>query len=247
MNAYRKLGIVVIGALASMAIGLSTAVAQGHSGGGHSGGGGGHSAGGGHFAAGGGHYAGGAHFAAGGYYGRGGYYGGGYRGGYGRGYYGRGGYYAGGYWHGFYGPRFGFGWFLPVLPAFYATYWFGGIPYYYANDSYYTWSPDYNGYVQTDPPAGAVADDGSTAPPVGAPPPADNTPPANGQAAPPPSGQSNAPTTSNQEANDRYQCHQWAVSQSGFDPTRSTAGAQGQADYGRAMNACMQGRGYTAR
>src|ERR1700733_8000557 len=95
MSAYRKLGIVVIGALASMAIGLSTAVAQGHSSGGHSSGGGGHSAGGGHFAAGGGHYAGGAHYAAGGYghpgayYGRGGYYGGGSHGGYyGRGYYG---------------------------------------------------------------------------------------------------------------------------------------------------------------
>jgi hypothetical protein len=61
---------------------------------------------------------------------------------------------------------FGYGWFLPILPAFYATYWFGGIPYYYANDAYYTWSPDYNGYVQTDPPAGSVADDGSAAPAV---------------------------------------------------------------------------------
>jgi hypothetical protein len=251
MSAYRKLGIVAIGALASMAIGLSTAVAQGHSSGGHGGGGGGgHSAGGGHYAAGGGHYAGGAHYAGGGYYGHGGYYS---RGGYGGGYYGRGGYYggrggyyAGGYWHGWYGPRWGFGWFLPVLPAFYATYWFGGIPYYYANDSYYTWSPDYNGYVQTEPPAGAVPDDGSTPPPAGAPPPADNTPPPNGQAAPAPSAQPNG-QASDQEANDRYQCHQWAVSQSGFDPTRNGAGAQGQADYGRAMNACMQGRGYTAR
>jgi hypothetical protein len=83
-------------------------------------------------------YRGGAYYAHGGYYGRGGYYGGYYGG--------RGGWYGGR----FYGP--GFGWFLPVLPAFYATYWFGGIPYYYANDTYYTWSPDYSGYVATSPP-----------------------------------------------------------------------------------------------
>jgi hypothetical protein len=242
MNAYRKLGIVVIGALASMAIGLTPAFAQSHGGGGgHSGGGG--SRGGSARAAGG--Y--GAHYAAGGYRG-GAYYargGGGY---YGRGgaYYGRG-YYGGGYWHGgfWYGPRFGYGWFLPILPAFYGTYWFGGIPYYYANDAYYTWSPDYNGYVQTDPPSGAVPDDGSAAPPPGsaAPPP--------GGAAPPPSGQTydypKNGQSADQEANDRYQCHQWAVSQSGFDPTRNGAGAAGQADYSRALTACMQGRGYSVR
>jgi hypothetical protein len=225
-----------------MAIGLTPAYAQSHGGGGgHSGGGG--SRGGSARAAGG--Y--GAHYAAGGYRG-GAYYargGGGY---YGRGgaYYGRG-YYGGGYWHGgfWYGPRFGYGWFLPILPAFYGTYWFGGIPYYYANDAYYTWSPDYNGYVQTDPPSGAVPDDGSAAPPPGsaAPPP--------GGAAPPPSGQTydypKNGQSADQEANDRYQCHQWAVSQSGFDPTRNGAGAAGQADYSRALTACMQGRGYSVR
>ena len=26
------------------------------------------------------------------------------------------------------------------------------MPYYYANDVYYTWSPDYAGYTATDPP-----------------------------------------------------------------------------------------------
>lgn len=244
MNAYRKLGIVVIGALASMAIGLTPAFAQSHGGGGHAGGGGAHYAAGGHTGAYGGGY--GGHYAGGGYrggayYGRGGSY-------YGRGgaYYGRG-YYGGGYWHGgfWYGPRFGYGWFLPILPAFYATYWFGGIPYYYANDSYYTWSPDYNGYVQTDPPAGAVPDDGSAAPPPG------NAAPPPGGAAPPPSGQTydypKNGQNADQEANDRYQCHQWAVSQSGYDPTRNNPGSAGQPDYTRALSACMQGRGYTVR
>jgi hypothetical protein len=232
MNAYRKLiGILAIGALTCGAGGLSPAFGQGHNSGGHAGSGGGHA----HYAAGGHGGVGGAHYAAGyrgGAYGRGGAY-------YGRGgaYSGRGGYGRGGYWHGGYGPRFGFGWgwFLPVLPAFYATYWFGGIPYYYANDAYYTWSPDYNGYVMSDPPAAAVPQDNDAAPP----------PPANGQSFNyPKNGQ-----TDEQQASDRYQCHQWAVSQSGYDPTRNGAGAAAgqQNDYHRALTACMEGRGYSVR
>ena len=31
--------------------------------------------------------------------------------------------------------RFG----VQVLPPFYTTVWFGGLPYYYANDTYYAW------------------------------------------------------------------------------------------------------------
>ena len=50
----------------------------------------------------------------------------------------------------------GFAWFLPVLPLAYATYWYGGVPYYYANDVYYTWDPSYSGYVATDPPPVAI-------------------------------------------------------------------------------------------
>jgi hypothetical protein len=242
MNAYRKLTrIVAIGALTLTVATLTPAFAQGHSsGGGHSSSsGGGHASGGGHssfsggghshYAVGGGHFA--PHYAVGGYGGRGfnGYHGG--YGGYHGGYWGH-----GGYWHGgFYGPRFGFGWFLPVLPAFYATYYFGGIPYYYANDAYYTWSPDYNGYVATDPPTGAVNSyDAASAPPA-------------------PSGQTyNYPKngqTDEQQATDRYQCHQWAVGQSGYDPTRTnapTAGGQ-QSDYHRALTACLEGRGYSVK
>jgi hypothetical protein len=46
----------------------------------------------------------------------------------------------------------GFAWFLPVLPFGYATYYWGGNPYYYYDGGYYSWDPDYNGYVATDPP-----------------------------------------------------------------------------------------------
>ena len=52
-----------------------------------------------------------------------------------------------------------------------------------------------------------------------------------------------------QAAKDRYECHRWAVSQTGFDPNMvSGAVPQGKyADYGRAISACLDARGYTDR
>lgn len=46
---------------------------------------------------------------------------------------------------------------------------------------------------------------------------------------------------------DRYECHRWAVGQSGFDP--AAVGAVSEAGlserYRRALGACLQGRGYS--
>ena len=57
----------------------------------------------------------------------------------------------------------------------------------------------------------------------------------------PKSGQS-----ADQQANDKYECHSWAVTQSGFDPAqRSTASARERDDYMRAQAACLVGRGYS--
>ncbi len=231
----------------------------GPGGGGHSGGGGGHTGGGGHFSGGahgapGGHYAGYAHFApaGGAHYGGAGYahgYPAGFHGGvgphanyYGHGGYGHGGYYGhgystgaywrGGYWHGGFWPRayygLGFSWFLPVLPFAYATYWYGGIPYYYANDVYYTYDPSYEGYVATDPPP--VADSGAGAEGAAV----DDAAagqifmyPKNGQSA-------------EQQATDKAECQQWAAQQAG-------QAAQNGSDYMRAMAACVEGRGYSAK
>jgi opacity protein-like surface antigen len=50
--------------------------------------------------------------------------------------------------------------------------------------------------------------------------------------------------------NDRYECYQWAVAQSGFDPNRSGAAAASASvrdQYSRAYAACIEGRGYTMR
>jgi hypothetical protein len=195
----------------------------------------------------GGHYA----VGAGGHY-VGGY--GGYRGGYG--------YrpaWGGGYWHGGFWPRAYYGWSYPLylgfLPAVYATYWWGGIPYYYVNNVYYTYDSGQNGYIATDPPpvAGDYSDDVNAAAAAGADaaPPADNVPPDvaaapnSGIIAYPRNGQSDQ-----QLATDKFQCHAWAKNQTGFDPTSqasSGASAGARSAYGRAMAACLDARGYTVR
>jgi hypothetical protein len=59
--------------------------------------------------------------------------------------------------------------------------------------------------------------------------------------------------TLDQQARDHYECYQFAVAQSGFDPMRSSVGspvlqiAERQSDYDRAQSACFEGRGYTIR
>jgi len=237
----------------------------GGGGGGHFGGGAAHAAGGGargfgggaHAAAGrgfaGGGYAGGAHVAyAAARVGGGGYAGHAYAGrvgGYGGGYYhgySTGAYWHGGYWHGGYWPRayygLGFSWFLPVLPLAYATYWYDGLPYYYANDVYYTWDPSYDGYVATDPPPAGDQSGAAVAPD-----PNQGAGPANEQAA---AGPTPAPASGQvfmypkngqseqQQAADKQACQQWAASQA--DPSHVD-------DYRRALMACIEGRGYSAQ
>jgi hypothetical protein len=250
-------------------------VGGGHFGGGHIGGGGAAFAGGGHFA--GGHAYGGAQgfsgshgggagghfygapgarvgFGNGGYghggYGHGGYGHGGFEhGGYGRpGFvHGNGRFWGGGYWGGRFWPgvRYGtgFAWFLPILPIGYATYYWGGLPYYYYDNAYYTWDSGYNGYVATDPPP--VGDEGSASADTSA-----NSVESDGTAAAgsselyvyPRNGQSDE-----QMATDKFECHKWAVSQSGFDPTRSSNPQGTSADYQRAFGACLDARGYSAK
>ena len=60
--------------------------------------------------------------------------------------------------------------------------------------------------------------------------------------------------TEEQQAKDRYECHDWAVHQTGYDPTKPPSGEmpvyrlnQMHADYLRAQAACLDGRGYTMR
>ena len=146
-------------------------------------------------------------------------------------------YFSGGIWYSPRGPGFVVvrppaGLVISVLPPYYSTVWFGGVPYYYADNVYYAWQSDQNGYAVVDPPADA--DSPSSAP--------DTAQqdliiyPKNGQ-------------SKDQQAADRYECHSWAKGQTGFDPLQPGGGQEGGAamnrsNYNRAMSACLQARGY---
>jgi hypothetical protein len=145
-------------------------------------------------------------------------------------------YFHGGVWYRPQGPRFAIvvppvGLFVPFLPAYYATIWLRGVPFYYANEVYYAHRGD--GYVVVEPPKEEVSQ---------------TPPPADQMFIYPRQGQSEQ-----QQADDRYACHRWAVSQTGFDPTQPPGGApdaqkiEKRADYQRAMGACLDGRGYTVK
>lgn len=158
---------------------------------------------------------------------------------------------GGGYWGGRFWPHvylgWNFPWFLAALPIGYSTYWWGGVPYYYSQGVYYNWSPDYDQYVVTDPPplAGGDATEGA-APPQGAQAAGGDDRGAMSLYVYPKQGQSDQQTQS-----DRYQCHQWAVGQTGFDPTNTANGSQAATatpeNYKRAVTACLEARGYSVK
>jgi hypothetical protein len=50
-----------------------------------------------------------------------------------------------------------------------------------------------------------------------------------------------------QTAEDRYQCHVWAVDATNFDPTEGAGTAAEAEAYGRAFTACMEGRNYVVK
>ncbi len=124
------------------------------------------------------------------------------------------------------------GFVTPVLPSYYSRLAAGGIVYYVADGVYYRHSPQ--GYVVVEPPA--LASGGFEVPGM----PRLYVYPRNGQSA-------------EQLASDRYECHVWAIGETGFDPTVSGGGidpsqlAAGQAEYRRALEACLDARGYTVR
>ncbi len=142
--------------------------------------------------------------------------------------------------HGFVVVRPPFGVVVPVLPVFRTVVVIGGLSYLYANGVYYR-EVIGGGYEVVPPPVGPGGEP-QPAPPVPPPAPAKVfVYPRMGQSA-------------EQQASDEYECHRWAVSQSGFDPTATAIGNTGpiadparRNDYSRARSACLEGRGYTVR
>ena len=90
--------------------------------------------------------------------------------------------------------------------------WWGGTPYYYANDAYYVWDAGRNEYQVVAPPSGLDAAGTTPAPVVAG---------ASDQLfAYPTKGQ-----PPEQQTNDRTECNQWAQTESGYDPTAADAAA----------------------
>ena len=148
-------------------------------------------------------------------------------------------YYHGGAWYRPSGSRFvvvlpPVGLIVPFLPPFYTTIWVGGYPYYYAADTYYVWRPEQNAYVVSEPPPETKVSEEPATP--------------DQLFVYPMKGQSEQ-----KQATDRFQCHSWAMEQTGYDPTRpggnvpETQYAAKRADYHRAMKACLEARGYSVQ
>jgi hypothetical protein len=124
-----------------------------------------------------------------------------------------------------------FGALVPFLPWYYSTLWWDGEPYYYANDTYYTWNADQHQYQVVAPPVD-IESGAKLAPAIG-----DLfVYPMNGQ-------------TDDQKMSDEAGCHLAAVKEIGFDPTLSddglsTEAAEKRGLYRRSLSACLMSRGY---
>lgn len=118
------------------------------------------------------------------------------------------------------GPRHGHG-----LPNHARELWIGSALYFVAAGSYYLWNSDRQQYILVE------------APPV-----IRSAPAANYDVIAYPARGQNADL----QSRDRYECHSWAVSQSGFDPAtaRSAPAASASDTYRHALGACLSGRGY---
>lgn len=148
-------------------------------------------------------------------------------------------FYSSGIWYLRSGPQFivtvpPLGIVVPFLPPFYTTLWVSGVPYYYANDVYYVWQPERNGYVVTNPPQDMNEQETQLLPEQ--------------LFVYPKQGQNEKKQTE-----DRYQCHRWAVKQTEYDPSQPPENMNQQElgnkreNYQKAIKTCLEGRGYSVR
>jgi len=123
-----------------------------------------------------------------------------------------------------------------VLPTGYISFGYGGSTYYYLNATWFLYDRPAREYVVVEPPPGVVSagSTGSAGYAVAEYSDEVFVYPARGQSA-------------EQTQRDRYECHLWAVSQTGVDPSMDQADDSERAEYHRALTACLEGRGYTVR
>jgi hypothetical protein len=113
---------------------------------------------------------------------------------------------------------------------------YGGVPYYYANHTYYRWNGDQKKYEAVAPPPGyesAIT----------------GQPAADGQLY----VYHRNDVSPDQQLHDRYECDNYATEKTGYDLTKEDGGVPAdiepakRADYFRAEAACLEARGYKVR
>jgi hypothetical protein len=120
--------------------------------------------------------------------------------------------------------------FVSSLPDGFIAFSLGIATYYYVNDTYYLWDPYRSGYMVVEKPKGAdEAIEKATSERLVVYP--------------------NKGQDEEQQAKDRYECHRWAVTEAGFDPTleEEEFSASDRDVYRRALAACLEGRDYTVK
>lgn len=112
------------------------------------------------------------------------------------------------------------------LPDLAREVWIGSTLYFIAAGTWYLWNAPSQRYVAVEPPPATQGNSLTSYEVIAY--------PARGQ-------------SPDLQARDRYECHSWAVAQSGFDPSTATrpVGADSAERYRRAMMACLNARGYS--
>ena len=125
---------------------------------------------------------------------------------------------------------------VSALPQFHTKIMFGGVSYYYANHTYYRWNSEQRKYEVVSPPPGyesAIT----------------GQPAADGELY----IYARNDVSTDQQMNDRYECDNYATTQTGYDRTKENGGVPAdvepakRADYFRAEAACLEARGYRVR
>jgi hypothetical protein len=120
--------------------------------------------------------------------------------------------------------------FVKTLPVGFIAFTIGLSTYYYVNDTYYVWDENREGYFVVEKPAGAeeAIEKATTGRLMIYP---------------------NKGQSEEQQAKDRYECHRWAVTESGIDPSleEQEFTASDSDNYRRAISACLEGRDYTVK
>lgn len=139
-----------------------------------------------------------------------------------------------GYWYRPHGARYvvvapPYGVRVSYLPSYAEQLWFGSMLYFLAAGTYYLFDNSSQTYEVVPPPPQVAQAPLPTSNPYDV-------------IAYPMYGQS-----PQQQAQDHYECHTWAVGQSGFDPAMAGYAPSQQAvdTYRGALGSCLQGRGYS--